>query len=368
MKIILIGRLVVLLLLLMSNFSAYAGQKTHWQRFGNEYVKIKYDPSHTKQCGNNFTGTIVSFPGGDGTYKEVPAKTQNGEIVTSIRTGRLCYRYYQVSFASWEPGNVDAGGYYSNHRDTPKKAAVFVTQIISFIKNSGLNRGKKLIYVGSSAGTVVGAAALDHNADHDSKTFTSLVDRAIFVSGPVGNYNNACKHIKGSTQSSIDNATRSDKCTNNSGNNSFNRYENVVDRQKTFWNRGYLRNKTTNINIILGKWDTQVTKCDVGEAPGPGKTCRWPNMSFAVHDYLFHVFHPTRSSSRAVCNKNNFPDEGLYDWDNRKYVTCVSIPGTHDLWENYQQRALENNTSKLVCKYAAIEGNLSRASRDTCKI
>ncbi len=150
---------------------------------------LEWDYSKTKNC-SSIKATVISFPGrgGDTHGDSVPYVRRVEEF---LGQGDRCVRLIRANVNPGRyraGGNVNQTGYWlrnDNFRDAASLMADIIKQANSrWVDLTGKHPAQgKIIVAGSSAGSMIAAAALEWLPD---ARYHDLVDRTIMISGPLG--------------------------------------------------------------------------------------------------------------------------------------------------------------------------------------
>ena len=273
-------------------------------------VSFQWNNNNTLGC-SSLRGTVLSFPGGDGTtHLSGAVATNPGEDQVADVVGYPnCVRYIQVFLKE---------GYRHTNRLGFQSVANFVNNVIATAKNKGITPGKR-IYIGSSAGAHYGAAALDWTGS----AYLNAINRSIFVSGPfAASISTACGNAY--PNSTIRGAYQQATNINSAVSGCLDRPNYDVVKTSYTGARAYLSGNAHKIAILIGAND------NIGCSPNT--TCGWSPASEAllyiqgigtIGDFSINSGQEATSSS---------PRKGE-----------VITGGTHDLWSN-------TTNKRLVCK------------------
>ncbi len=298
----------------------------------DDFVEFIWDLSNTEHC-SNINGTAISFPGGQGTTHG----NSNSQVEKMERVlGQKCVRLIR---AHVNPGT--SGGYWQ-HNDSFRNASALMTSIIKQGKSNEKDvTGKyllqgKVIVVGSSAGSMIAASALEYQ-----NAYRSLVGRTIMVSGPLGadvSYQCAVIRSEDIKQWLDDIFNTGNACLtcadSNDCHTSIGSSKDVVNiSNKSF--RSYLH---TNHEIAILVGDSDILGCDDGTG-----YCGYWNPVGVVRQYVRSI-----AANDAYYFEKSGSD-GVSTTYNPNKLRIIN-GGTHDLWDNVSAR-------QLICRNIMEEVN-----------
>ncbi len=318
----------------------------------SDKVRLSWDYANTAHC-SAIKGTLVSFPGRAGISHDL-SESYVKQVEKALGMGEGCVRLIR---ADVNPGtNNNTGGYWLKN-NSYKEASGLMGRILANgsekwtdYKGQRPIQGKMMV-VGSSAGGMISAAALEWN-DY----YRKHVDRTLFMSAPLGvDLSNECSLMSNKSLKTLLDGMFKLKMPNTCLNCSSSSCgvpssKNVVDVSDHSL-RDYLKESFTPVHeiaILVGSQDG--IGCNEGEL----SNCTVWNAAERAREYINTIKGdaPTNGASEL------FQEQVIPLGENNRFSISVISGGTHDLWGHPVAR-------QRVCKNALAEVGASDRICDT---